>query len=292
MERKPISEVSAKLNAEYRSVKRAILMILPLLGAAAVFAFINRYVTLVLLAVTVLYHLFYSRKKQKEYTGHVNRENIRATTCRLLGSDTLHEKDGGKITRKTIESAGLMPVKADKGSPLLCWGIDGTLNGFAVSVCDATIAQDFTLVKRGKKRVHFNSGAWVRITLPEDTGKRYCILEETSVPTPIRMEYFKNRLNMELTDLEEEKLIGRCALYQPRDREQQMSTRAQYEFAKLLDYTTGYPAMSVNGDHVDFFLRGRFLAMPVSVTDAPTENSISFDPLPELSYLIKIAKAI
>ncbi len=281
-----------QLLREYHSMKRVTMFILPLLAAAIIFAFINRYITLVLLAVTLLYHVFYSRKKQKNYSSHVTRENLLATTCKQLGTRDISENSGGAITEDMILSSGLMPVKRQKGSPLLCYGISGTLNGWKICLCDATVAQNFTLVKNGRKRVHFNSGVWVRIQLPTNPQLRYCLYEESSVPTPIRMEFYKNKLKMTKREIEEPKLQGRCVLYQPSDAGYQVSTRVEYEFAKLLDYTPGYPAMSVKNDHVDFFLRGRFVARPVSVSNAPTQQLIDFDPLPELPYLINIAREI
>ncbi len=281
-----------QLISEYRRMRLATFLILPLLICAAVFAFINRYITLALLAITLVYHLLYLRKKQKNYSSHVTRMNLLATTCRQLGAEDFFENSGGRITDELVIESGLMPVKQQKGSPLLCYGISGTLNGFEISLCDATIAQDFTLVKKGKKRVHFNSGVWVHIKLPENSQKRYCLYEESSVPTPIRMDFYSNKMIMKKAELDEPKLQGRCVLYQPKDSEDQINSRVEYEFAKLMDYTPGYPAMSVKGDHVDFFLRGRFVVRPVSVANAPTQQLIDFDPLPELSYLIKIAKEI
>jgi hypothetical protein len=42
---------------------------------------------------------------------------------------------------------------------------------------------------------------------------------------------------------------------------------------------------------MDLFIRGGFLAMPVTVSKKPTAASQEFDPFPELDYIKKIASA-
>ena len=280
------------LKQEYRKLRLYVLLMLLLLVAALVFVFVNRIVSLVLIGACAVFYIFVFRREQQRYADSITEANLSCTVAKTLGTEQILPKSGGTITKETIEHAAMMPVKEIDGSPLLCWGMNGSLNNLPVSVCDATIAQDFSLQEKGKKRVHFNAGAWVHVELPEDTNQRWCLLDETSVPTPIRMDYFSHKMNMQTASVGNDIIGKKCVLYQPAEKERQLSSQLLHEIQKLIEYTPGYVAISVKGNCVDFFLRGRFLSRAVSISQAPTKELIEFDPFPELKYLLKIAKAI
>lgn len=282
----------SSIQDKYRKLRLYTLIMLVLLISSVAFVFIQKNVTFVLLTVAILYHLFVLRKKQKEYSNSVTETNLKNTLCPYLGTKDLHLHNGGTITLQTLQSAGLMPVRVTKGSPLLCFGIDGQKNDFSVSICDATIAQDFTLQKKGRKRVHFNSGVWVHMEQPNPLKNRWCLLDETSVPTPIRMDYFSKDKTMQPFSVGNDYIGERCVLYHPIDQDVHLSAALLHEIKRLIDYTPGYMAISVNGNSIDFFIRGRFLSRPVSLSQAPTKETLSFDSFPELPYLIRIAKAV
>lgn len=280
------------LQNKYRRLRIYTILMLVLLIAALACVFFSRIGALVLLGVALVYNFSILRRQQKIYSDAVTEANLLNTICPTLHTTELHAADGNAISLKTLQQAALMPIKDSKGSPLFCWGISGTKDGLSISICDTTIAQDFQLKAKGRKRVHFNSGAWIHMELPEDTKKRWCLIDETAVPTPIRMEYFSHRMNMQTASVGNDIVGKRCVLYQPADREHQLSEALLHEIQKLIDYTPGYLAISVKGNSVDFFVRGRFLSRPVSMSKAPTQALVDFNPFPELSYLIKIAKAI
>lgn len=280
------------LQNKYRKLRICVIIMLLLLTAALACVFFYRIAAFILLFIALSYYLLFLKKKQQFYSDAVTEANLSNTICPILKTADVHRKDGNLIFAQTLKQAGLMPVKESKGSPLLCFGISGTVDDLAVSVCDATIAQDFSLREKGRKRVHFNAGAWVHIDLPDNTHQRWCLLDETSVPTPIRMDYFSHKMNMRTAPVGNDIIGKRCVLYQPAEAKQPLQSKVLHEIQKLIAYTPGYLAISVNGDSVDFFIRGRFLSRPVSLSKAPTNDLIQFDPFPELSYLIKIARAI
>lgn len=247
---------------------------------------------LMLLGVALAYHVLLLRRKQKDYTNEVTNANLLTTLAPSIGAKELHPNDGFAITTQTLLNSNLMPVKVLKGTPLLCWGMDGIKDGFSLSMCDATIAQDFELKEKGKKRVHFNTGIWIHIELPNAPDQHFCLLDEASVPTPIRMDYFSHKMNMQTTSVGNENVGARCVLYQPKDKEKKLSAKLLHEIQRLLEYTPGYLAISAKDTSVDFFIRGRFLSRPISIAKAPTKKMIEFDSFPELAYIIKIAKAM
>lgn len=283
---------TASLEEKYKKLRvfSAIMLLLLLCALASIF--FNRSFALMLLGAALAYHFLLLRRKQKDYSNEVTKANLLATIAPSIGAKELHPDDGGAITTQTLLNSSLMPVKILKGSPLLCWGMDGAKDGFSLSMCDATIAQDFGLKEKGKKRIHFNAGIWVHIELPDAIDQHFCLLDEASVPTPIRMDYFSNKTDMQTASVGNKNIGSRCVLYRPKEKEKQLSAKLLHEIQQLLEYTPGYLAISAKDTSVDFFLRGRFLSRPVSIAKAPTKQMIEFDPFPELAYIIKITKAM
>lgn len=278
----------------YRKYRMYTFLTLMLLVSALLLTFINRYLTLTVLGIAALWHLFAQRPLQKQYLLTFTQYNLENTLCRYLGADAPSEHAGGYITADTILQSELMPCRIEKNSPLLCWQLKGCRKGISIALCDATIAQDFKLADKGKKRVHFNSGVWAHIDLGKDSGKRFLLFDETSVPTPIRMDFFsKEKTQYETASLGDDSLGKRFVLYRPVDEPDQIPSASFLQSLKrLVNYTPGYLAISINGTQIDIFLRGRFLAKAVSLSQKPDQKQLEFDPFPELSYLIELAYSV
>ena len=288
-----ISEDLTLVSHAYRRYRLCVLFMLFFLIATLAMFFIMRPLVFVMLAIAVVFHLFVLRPNQKAYTNAYSNANLKLTVCKKLGTDKILEKAHQNITEETLEQARLMPVHSEKGgAPLFRWEVSGTIKGVPVTLCDATIPQSFKLAAKGKPRVHFDAGVWAHITLPSDSGLHFRVLEETSVPTPIRMEYFANSISYENAPLEDEDLKSHCVLYRPKGTDQQPSYSFCKSLKSLMKYTPGYVAVSVHGSSMDVFIRGRFLTRALSLTEKPTEKTISFDPFPELSYLVDLARSV
>lgn len=284
----PLNEIQ-QLYHKYRLFVFAILM---LLIAALVLLFVRRELVLPVLGLAVLFHLTLLRPCQKQYTDAVTTANLTQTLCRTLGTGQPAKKGGTLLTAGTITQAGLMPCGDDQSQPLLCWEIHGKRKGITLTLCDATIPQNFHLVEKGKKRVHFNSGVWVHMELPFDTQLHYKLIDETAVPTPIRMEYFSQKRTFETAAVGDPELGKRFVLYRPCGTQQQPSRALLEKLKDLMDYTPGYVALGVNGSRMDVFIRGRFVARPVSASTRPSQALLDFDPLPELGYILALAEAL
>ena len=276
----------------YQKLRMLIFGMLLLLLAALAMVFMNRPLTLPILAVAVVYHLFLLRPCQNQYTAAVSTENLHRTLCKKLGNHEILEKGGSRITLKTLTDAGLMPCGDEKNIPLLRWEIHGKKKELPLTLCDATIPQNFKLAEKGKKRVHFNAGVWIHMDLPSDTQKHFKLLDETSVPTPIRMDYFSNRWNYETAAIRDTDIGKRFVLYRPKDTEQEPSPALLHKLKDLMEYTPGYVALSIRGSQLDIFIRGRFLTRPVSISQKPSQELLDFDPFPELSYIVDLAASL
>lgn len=287
-----MSNSFSEIRQLYRKLRLLLIATLLLLIAALAMAFVNRALILPVLALAVVCHLLLTRPCQKQYVSAVSAENLRRTLCRSLGCSQIEEKGGKQITPSTLDAAGLMPCGDDKNKPLLRWELHGEKKGLPITLCDATIPQNFKLAYRGKKRVHFNAGVWVHMDLPSDTQKHFKLLDETSVPTPIRMNYFSQRKNVETGTVRDGELARRFVLYRPKGTGQEPSQAVLRKVKALMEYTPGYVAFSIRGSQFDLFIRGRFLTRAVLVSQKPTEELLDFDPLPELPYIVEIAEAL
>lgn len=281
------------LHEMYRRYRMQVFFLLLLLLAALVLVPKNRLLTLTALAAALLFHLFLVRPRQKAYVNAFTQANLLCTLCPKLGANTVSEKNASHITADLLKNAHLMPFCQESGTPLLCWEISGCLRGLSVSLCDATLAQKFRLTEKGKNRIHFNTGVWTHIGLAKDTGMNFCLLHEASVPTPIRMEFFSQESLFLPAKLSDPDLAKTFVLYCPAtEQAQALPGRFLEELKKLSEYTPGYVAIRVRANQMDIFIRGRFLARPVSVRQAPTKELLSFDPFPELLYLMDLAGAL
>lgn len=281
-----------KLQQYYKEYRRNVLVMLLFLIAAFAAAFVYRPMILPILAVALIWHFKVLHPSQQLYTDGVNQANLERTVCQKLAMSSLTIDDLVPVTPEIIERAGLMPCSDEKSSPLLLWGIYGEKRDFRLAMCDATIPQNFRLSEKGKRRVHFNSGVWVHIDLPVDTQLHYKLLDETSVPTPIRMDYFAKHWGNETAPIDDPDVAKRFVLYRPKNTDQHPSPAVLKSLKDLMEYTPGYVALSIHGSQLDVFVRGRFLARPVSVSKPPTEEVLDFDPFPELGYIVRLATAI
>ena len=158
-----------ELCRQYRRYRMCVLAFLPLLGAAAICAFFNRTLTLLLLGTAVAYQLFYLRRRQKQYLRELIRANLESTVCQKLGAEPPEERGGGTVTPRAVRAAQLMPFDETEGCCLLAQGITGTLGGMPVSVCDATFGPDIPF---GEKRPQ-TGALHLRRMGPASASRRY-----------------------------------------------------------------------------------------------------------------------
>ena len=129
-----MEETLARLQHQYRAYRRLVLLFIPILAAAVVFAFVNRYVTFVLLAAAVLYQVLYLRRLQKKYQNDFIQNNILCTVAQKIGADHVTEESGGALTPEVLRKAALIPFDEGKATCLLREGISGELEGFQVDL--------------------------------------------------------------------------------------------------------------------------------------------------------------
>ncbi|MCD8084244.1 MAG: hypothetical protein LUE86_12260 [Clostridiales bacterium] len=276
-----------------RRVYAGLIFSLLLLIAALLLVSVDFRLTLIIFAAAILCQLLPVRSLKKRYVSAVTQANLEQTVCRYLDAGPATEAANERLTAATLREAGLMPFREGKNMPLLRWEVSGQRNGYAITLCDATLTQDYGLGGDGKNRMHFNSGVWAHITLPQDCGKRFLLYDDAVMPTAIRTDFFAGQPSLEAVRVAEPELGEYVTLYRPAGQyENDPPDSLLRSLRRLVKYTPGYVALGVRGDQLDVFIHGRFLAESVSILRKPTKELLDFNPLPELSYLIDLAGSL
>lgn len=277
------------LKKQYKQNRLLLLGMILLLAVAVIAVFFNRYVALCVIAISAVYQIFVLRRAQKKYETQLVKQNLLATVCKQMNTETLDETGGGAITEQALRNAVLVPIDETKNAVLLRQGVGGRVDGIAIDVCDATFAESFALSQKGKKRVHFNSGCWMRFRLPVDTGADWKILHKDAVPAPIRVDFFARHARFEMAVLPEP-LCEAYYCYTPVEAPELPAGEILKQVRLLAEYTPGNLAIALKGDTLSVFLGQRLLARPASASVEPTQQMLDFDPMPELAYALRLAK--
>lgn len=276
-----------QLQAQRNGVRRGMLVLIPLLLAAALVIFRSRWLAIVLTAAAAAWQLLYVQPHKKRYLDDFVQENIRRTLCVPLGSSGAQEKSGGALTADTLRGAALLPFDGGKGSVLLRQGLSGQKDGIAAALCDASLAEG--LPGESRRHTHFCTGCWMHFALPQDTGRSWRMVDRELLPVPIRRAFYAGQPALQETAPADVALAEKFVFYLP---EGTAPSRAVLRLLRqFADYTPGHIAVSLHGAELDVFLGGRFLARPVSFRQEPTEALLNFDPLPELGWGLRLAKA-
>ncbi len=290
MEAKKATE---KLQGMYKRYKLSVFAMIGILILAAAGIFWNRYVGLVVLLLAVLYQMFYLRKLQKQYTKQCTISNLACTLEKKLSAASAEERGGADIDMEMVEKAELLPV--DTGAEKACfyWGLAGKQGNFSVTLSDATFAESYKLTEKGKKRTFVNCGCWMHFDLPGDSGMDLRIWDEDAIPMPIRKAFLAEHPMLRLLPAEETPFLDEgMHAYAEGDNAVCPGDDFYRLLKKLRGYTPGKLAISIRGDAADVFIRNRFLSRPVSMSEAVDENWLSLDPMPELSYVQEMLRAV
>lgn len=266
------------------------MLILLVISLAAVF--LDLKLALLILCASIIWYLQILQPSRQLYADGVNQANLERTVCQKLAMCSLTIDDLVPVTPEIIERAGLMPCGDEKNSLLLLWGIYGEKRDFRLTMCDAMFPQKFPAPRGGRPRIYFNSGVWVHIDMPVNTHLHYKLLDEASVPAPIRTDYFSRHWGYESASIDDPDVSKRFILYRPKNTNQQPSTAVLKGLKALMEYSPGYVALSIQGSQLDIFVRGRFLARSVSMSSPPTQEMLDIDPFPELGYIVRLAAAM
>lgn len=290
MEAKKAAE---ELQGMYKRYKMSVFAMIGILIFAAVGIFWNRYVGLVILLLAVLYQLLYLRKLQKKYTKQCTAGNLACTLEKKLGAAPAEERGSAGINMEMVTKAELLPVDAGADKVGFYWGLQGKQGSYPVQLSDATFAESYQLTEKGKKRTFINCGCWMHFTLPEDSGMDLRIWDQDVIPMPMRKAFLEQHSALRLLSAEEAPFLDEgMYVYAAEDNAVRPGDDFYRLLKKLRGYTPGKLAISIRGASADIFIRNRFLSRAVSMSEPVNEKWLSLDPMPELSYVQELLRAI
>ena len=285
------SELS-RLKKEYGLFKRSAFFMIGYLLIIILIAVLvkNVYLIMVLLFAAVLVQVFLVRRFQKQYTRDFRLSNLRLTTARMLETDEISEKSGGRVDAELTERAELIPCSKEKDSFMAYMGMDGKYKGIPVCTADVTFREDFRLVEKGRNRAHINCGCWIHLDLAEENPYDFRIIHELAVPTPMLMNWMKERLQLRQIPASEKELSAEYYILSRRD---ELPGDGFFKsFRKLQEYTPGYCAVSVRGKSLDVFIRNRVLNRAVSITEGPDEKGLMLEAMPEIEKIREMSSCL
>ena len=280
-----------QLRQERRAVLVSLVLYVPIIVLVFVLFFVRPLVALAVTAVAAGFLMLVVRPRMKAYSEHMLQENLRRTLYARLNCSPASETDGGRITEQTVRDARLLPL-ADRKDPCMCrHGIAGEAEGIPTAMCDVVLTQTYRKKPGGKPKLLFNPGCWLHFDLPRDTGRDWRLLDKKTLPADTRADFYHAQTELASADLPEG-ILPRFALYVPAEGGQRPTNAVLRQVQRLVGESNAAIAISLRGDRLDVFLRGRVLAPDFNPADAPTLEELDVSPVPELEQVLRLAKLI
>ena len=160
------AELVSGLIRQYRRLRLLYLGYLAAAVLALVFFFVDKRVTLALVAASLVYHLVVVRRAGKAYQRAFVHACGQCTLARRL-QDARHT-EAPTLEEGELRRARLVAANDAKGSVLVREGGSGTYHGRRVRLGDAGFTHSFSM--EGKTHHEFVVGTWVTVELGKDTG--------------------------------------------------------------------------------------------------------------------------
>ena len=176
------AELVSGLIRQYRRLRLLYLGYLAAAVLALVFFFVDKRVTLALVAASLVYHLVVVRRAGKAYQRAFVHACGQCTLARRL-QDVRHT-EAPTLEEGELRRARLVAANDAKGSVLVREGGSGTYHGRRVRLGDAGFTHSFSM--EGKTHHEFVVGTWVTVELGKDTGLDWRLIHERVMMKPSR----------------------------------------------------------------------------------------------------------
>lgn len=233
-----------------------------------------------IISACLLFYLLHLRPMVKRYYVDFNHLNLLEGTASLLENPEHSHKLG--LDKDICTNSNLIPIGQNYLSREL---LTGKWQDMSISAADVTTCYTYNV--KNKKINEFISGCWLHAELKQPSQTNFCILSR-SLMSQRSMDAFT--ITKDIIKLSDE-MDQRFILFAD-DENNKPAGKLLTRFIQLCDYTTGSPAISVNGRNVDIFIKNRFLSAKASLRIKPDAGLMSQQIFPELGYILKILKAI
>lgn len=273
------------LKKRFYTLRLLYLLCLVLAVAALVVYFVDRRITLAVLGVNLLFYLLAARPRAKAYQRDCIRESIRLTLSRYLEKADYASPalDPGQVTGVRLVPEDRPVVQKEGGT--------GLWRGHAVQVGEVVLGNAYFRDPQHKAS-EFLTGTWVRVELDRDTGLDCRLFRKDLIDPLSRAAYFVRHPDLHEPGQELPQWMGSDWAALAGTADELPNPRALTQLKKLAEYTPTPMAMAVTGGVLSVFLSRRLLWRKVSIRQAPGEEWLKFDLLPELGYILELANRV
>ena len=278
-------ETLSALNKQFKRLRLLYLLCLLLAAAALAVYFVDRRVTLAVLGVNVLFYLLAARPRAKAYQRACIQSSVRMTLSRYL--------DEADYASPCLEPAEILDVRlaAEDGSLTQKEGGRGLWRGRGVKAGEVVLGNSFYRDAQ-HKGAEFLTGTWVRVELERDTGLDCRLIRKDLMDPRSHAAYFVRHPELHAPVQELPPWLAEDWVVLAGASDALPPAHVLSHLKKLAAYTPAPMAMAVTGDVLSVFLRQRLLWRKVGIRQAPTEDWLNFDLLPELGYILEIARRL
>lgn len=277
------------LNQQFKQLR--ILRFIYLIAAVLALAlfFVDRRLTLVLLAASLLLHLVLVRPRSKAYQQAFVHACTQFTLAHHL--DNPRHATEPVLTVDTLRSARLIPENGASASITLHEGGSGTRKGRPVKLGDAVFCNSFPM--NGKTRHEFVTGCWIQIQLDKDSGLDWRLIDKQAIlPQSLYDMQSRNKDLIGPDDPLPDWTKNAFLVLHKKDTPPLPPDHVLNALKKMVKSNQTPLTICIQGDSLHVFIPNRILGQSVSVRYAPPESLPNLDILPELADIAVLADAL
>ena len=284
------AELVSGLIRQYRRLRLLYLGYLAAAVLALVFFFVDKRVTLALVAASLVYHLVVVRRAGKAYQRAFVHACGQCTLARRL-QDARHT-EAPTLEEGELRRARLVAANDAKGSVLVREGGSGTYHGRRVRLGDAGFTHSFSM--EGKTHHEFVVGTWVTVELGKDTGLDWRLIHERVMMKPSRDAMLRRESGLRRVVgfgpgwMED----GTWFALRPEGKPDVPGDAFLAALRRLSAATDKPLAVCVQGDRLHVFVTNRILGQKVSSRVPPSAAVAEVYFLPELDGILKASDAL
>lgn len=278
------------LSAQYRRLRLLNLVYLAVAVLALIFFFVDKRVTLVLIAASLIFHLAVVRRCSKAYCLAFVHACLQSTFERVL-QNAKHTSES-PLDPESLRQVRLVASNSAKGSVLVREGGTGSYRGRAVALSDAGFTHTFDMA--GKRHHEFVIGAWVTVALDHDTGLDCRLIHPKVMMKDSRDSYFSGERDLQqvVSGLPEWMSRDGWLVLRPRETPQLPDGTFLSALRTLAGKTDRPLAVCIQGDKLHVYVTNRILGQKVSSRVAPSQAVVDTDFFPELSGILKLSDVL
>lgn len=278
------------LTAQYKHLRMLYLVYLAVAVLALVFFFVDKRITLVLIAASLVYHLVVVRSRSRAYCLAFVHACLQSTLERTL-QDARHTPES-PLDPEEVRQVRLVAANPAKGSILTREGGTGTYRGRPVRLSDAGFTHSFSMA--GKRHHEFVIGAWVTVELDHDTGLDCRLIHPKVMMKDSRDQALSRERDLQqvVSGLPDWMSREGWLVLRPRETPGLPEERFLTALRGLVGKTEPPLAVCVQGNKLHVFVTNRILGQKVSSRVEPGPAVVQSDFFPELGGVLKLSDAL